>query len=61
MGVAFVSEKVAEGMLTPAVKMIPLEPIMDRSIFFAVRKEALSNPVVEELVKFIFKKYQQVI
>lgn len=57
MGVAFVSEKVAEGMLTPSVKMIPLEPVIDRSVFFAVRKEALSNPVVEELTKFILKKY----
>lgn len=58
MGVTFVSEMVAKNMMTDEVVMRPLSPEIDRSIYFAVRKEGMDNPVVAEFVKFIISRYK---
>lgn len=57
MGVTFVSEMVAKNMLTDKVVMRPLTSEIDRSIYFAVRKESMDNPIVAEFVKFVISRY----
>lgn len=57
MGVTFVSEKVANSMMIDKVVMCPLAAEIDRSIYFATRKESMDNPVVSEFAKFITSMY----